>query len=46
MLALEDSRFDVRSQAARSLAAIVEKNPIVRVDSERRSTRRSWEAER
>jgi len=34
ILTLEDSRFDVRSQAARSLAAIIEKNPIVRVDSE------------
>jgi AAA family ATP:ADP antiporter len=34
ILTLEDSRFDVRSQAARSLAAIVEKNPLVRVDSE------------
>ncbi len=34
ILALEDSRFDVRSQAARSLAAIIEKNPLVRVDRE------------
>jgi hypothetical protein len=34
ILTLEDSRFDVRSQAARSLAAIIEKNPLVRVDRE------------
>jgi AAA family ATP:ADP antiporter len=34
-LALDDADFDVRSQAARSLAAIVEKNPLVRLDEER-----------
>jgi hypothetical protein len=32
---LDDPRFDVRSQSARSLAAIVEKNPHVHVDAER-----------
>jgi hypothetical protein len=35
MLALEDERFDVRFQAARSLAAIRDKNPRVHVDAER-----------
>ncbi len=35
MLALDDERFDVRFQAARSLAAIVEKNPRVRIDRAR-----------
>lgn len=35
VLALEDSCFEVRSQAARSLAAIMEKNPLVRVNDER-----------
>jgi AAA family ATP:ADP antiporter len=34
MVALEDARFDVRFQAARSLAAIRDKNPRVHVDSE------------
>src|SRR4051812_6609361 len=32
LLALEDSSFDVRSQAARSLAAVMEKNPMLHVD--------------
>jgi AAA family ATP:ADP antiporter len=35
VLALEDPDFDVRSQAARSLAAIMDKNPLVRIDDER-----------
>jgi ATP:ADP antiporter, AAA family len=35
MLALDDLRFDVRCQAARSLACIVEKNPRVHIDSDR-----------
>ena len=35
MLALEDSRFDVRFQTARSLAAIIDRNPRVRIDAER-----------
>ena len=35
MLALDDSRFDVRSQAARSLAAVMEKNPLIRIDDDR-----------
>jgi hypothetical protein len=35
MLGLDDLRFDVRSQSARSLAAIIEKNPRVPVDGER-----------
>ncbi len=35
MYGLEDPRFDVRYQAARSLSAIVEKNPLVRIDRER-----------
>ena len=34
-LALEDPRFDVRFQCARSLAAIVARNPRVRVDRDR-----------
>jgi AAA family ATP:ADP antiporter len=34
MIALEDARFDVRFQAARSLAAIRDKNPRVYVDRE------------
>jgi hypothetical protein len=34
MLALEDPRFEVRLQAGRSLAAILEKNPRVRIDAE------------
>jgi HEAT repeat protein len=33
ILGLEDQRFEVRFQCARSLAAIVEKNPRVRIDS-------------
>ena len=32
MLGLDDMRFEVRFQCARSLAAIVEKNPRVRID--------------
>jgi hypothetical protein len=35
MLALDDPRFDVRCQSARSLASIVEKNPRVQIDSDR-----------
>ena len=35
MLGLDDLRFDVRCQSARSLSAIIEKNPRIRVDSER-----------
>ena len=35
LLALDDVRFDVRFHAARSLAAIVDKNPRVRFDRER-----------
>jgi ATP/ADP translocase len=35
VLALDDSGFDVRAQAARSLAAMMEKNPLVRIDDER-----------
>ena len=35
MLGLEDLRFEVRFQCGRSLAAIVEKNPRVRIDRER-----------
>jgi hypothetical protein len=35
MLVLDDSRFDVRFQAARSLAAIRERNPRVQIDRER-----------
>jgi len=34
MLALEDPRFEVRLQAGRSLAAILEKNPRVRIGAE------------
>jgi hypothetical protein len=34
-LGLDDIRFDVRYQAARSLLAIVEKNPGVRIDGDR-----------
>jgi ATP:ADP antiporter, AAA family len=34
MFGLDDPRFDVRYQSARSLAAIVEKNPLVRIDRE------------
>ena len=33
MFGLDDPRFDVRFQSARSLAAIVEKNPMVQIDS-------------
>jgi AAA family ATP:ADP antiporter len=33
VLALDDPRFDVRFQAARSLAAIVDKNPRVRIEA-------------
>ena len=32
LLALEDSRFEVRYQSARSLAAILQKNPQIRID--------------
>jgi hypothetical protein len=35
LLALEDIRFDVRCQSARSLASIVEKNPRVHIDGDR-----------
>ena len=35
MIALDDLRFGVRCQAARSLLAIVEKNPRIQVDGER-----------
>jgi AAA family ATP:ADP antiporter len=35
MLALDDPRFEVRFQAARSLVAIVERNPLVHVDPQR-----------
>jgi hypothetical protein len=35
MLALDDARFDVRFQAGRSLAAIRDKNPRVRMDRQR-----------
>lgn len=34
-LGLDDLRFDVRYQAARSLLAIVDKNPSVRIDGDR-----------
>ena len=34
MLALEDLRFAVRREAGRSLSAIVERNPLVRIDRE------------
>ena len=34
MFGLDDPRFDVRFQSARSLAAIVEKNPRVQIDRE------------
>jgi ATP:ADP antiporter, AAA family len=33
MFGLDDPRFDVRFQSARSLASIVEKNPLVEIDS-------------
>jgi hypothetical protein len=33
MFGLDDPRFDVRFQSARSLASIVEKNPLVQIDS-------------
>jgi len=35
MLGLDDQRFEVRFQCARSLVAIVEKNPRIRIDRER-----------
>ena len=35
MLALDDSRFDVRFQSGRSLAAILERNPGIRIDRQR-----------
>jgi hypothetical protein len=35
LVALDDDRFDVRFQAARSLTAIIEKNPLIRIDRER-----------
>jgi hypothetical protein len=33
MFGLEDPRFDVRYQSARSLSEIIEKNPLVQIDS-------------
>src|SRR6185436_6500557 len=33
MLGLDDLRFEVRFHCGRSLAAVVEKNPIVRIDA-------------
>jgi len=33
MFGLDDPRFDVRFQSARSLAAIVDKNPLVQIDN-------------
>ncbi len=39
MLALDDPRFDVRFQSGRSLAAILERNPRIRIDS---SGSRRW----
>jgi hypothetical protein len=35
LFGLDDPRFDVRYQSARSLAAILEKNPRVQIDSDR-----------
>jgi len=35
VLALDDERFDVRFQSARSLASILDKNPRIRLDTER-----------
>ena len=35
LLGLDDQRFEVRYQCGRSLAAIVEKNPRIRIDAER-----------
>ena len=35
LAALDDPRFDVRFQTARSLASIVDRNPIVRVNAQR-----------
>jgi hypothetical protein len=35
MFGLDDSRFDVRYQSARSLASIVEKNPRIQLDRDR-----------
>jgi hypothetical protein len=35
ILALDDERFDVRFQSARSVAAIRERNPHIRIDEER-----------
>jgi len=35
LAALDDARFDVRFQAARSLASIADRNPLVRIDSSR-----------
>jgi ATP:ADP antiporter, AAA family len=35
LVALDDERFDVRFQAARSLTAIVEKNPLIRIEPQR-----------
>jgi hypothetical protein len=35
MLALDDPRFDVRFQTARSLAAIVDRNPLVHINRKR-----------
>jgi AAA family ATP:ADP antiporter len=35
LVALDDDRFDVRFQGARSLTAIAEKNPLIRIDRDR-----------
>ena len=35
VLALDDDRFDVRFQSARSVAAILERNPRIRIDRDR-----------
>lgn len=35
LLGLDDLRFEVRFHCGRSLAAIIEKNPLVRIDAER-----------
>jgi len=35
MMGLDDLRFDVRRQSARSLSAIVDKNPRVRIDADK-----------
>jgi hypothetical protein len=55
LLALDDSRFEVRWQAARSLTAIVEKNALVLIDRQRieavvlkevEAARPIWESQR